>query len=167
VVRRLTDGTQLLVRPIAPEDKALLQDGLRRLSPRSVQRRFLSPKASFSATELRYLTEVDGHDHAAFVIQPADDLSELIGVGRFVRLAADPDTAEAAIVVADCWQRRGVGSLLAELLAAEARLQGVRRFTATMGADNVPAHRLMEKLTEQLQRRHGGIVDELVADLAA
>jgi hypothetical protein len=37
-----------------------------------------------------------------------------------------------------------------------------------MASDNVPAHRLMAKLTAQLEQHHaGGGVDELVLDLAA
>ena len=35
----------------------------------SVQRRFLTPKRSFSRAELRYLTEVDGRDHVALVAE--------------------------------------------------------------------------------------------------
>jgi GNAT superfamily N-acetyltransferase len=73
-----------------------------------------------------------------------------------------------AIVVADKWQRRRVGSTLVELLAARARDVGIRRFTATMGADNEPAHKLMRRLTNQLELHHAGAgIDELVMDLAA
>ena len=57
----------LLIRPILPEDKPLLVAGLRALSPESAMKRFLSPKVSFSAAELRYLTEVDQRDHIAYV----------------------------------------------------------------------------------------------------
>ena len=65
-------------------------------------------------------------------------------------------------------QRRFLGSLLADELAQRARMRGIRRFTATMGSDNVPAQRLMEKLTEHLERHHAGQgVSELTADLAA
>ena len=61
-----------------------------------------------------------------------------------------------------------MGSLLAELLADEARQSGIRRFTATMAADNVPAHRLMEKLTSRSTSATRGIgVSELVLELAA
>jgi RimJ/RimL family protein N-acetyltransferase len=71
-------------------------------------------------------------------------------------------------VVADEWQRRGLGSILAARLSGEARLLGIRRFTATIASDNLPAHRLMEKLTQHLEQHHvGGGVDELVLDLAA
>ena len=159
----------MLIRPIRADDKAMLSDGLRHLSDQSVQRRFLTGKRSFSRSELRYLTEVDGRDHVAFVAEyPGEPARRLIAVGRFVKLHEDPAAAEVAIVVADDWQRRGLGSLLGARLAREARRLGVERFTATMAADNEPAHRLMAKLTSHLEQRHAGAgVDELVLDLAA
>jgi RimJ/RimL family protein N-acetyltransferase len=84
-----------------------------------------------------------------------------------VRLQDDPDTAEVAVVVTDEWQRKGVGAALARRLADAARHEGVRRFTAVMQSDNLPAHRLMEHLTSGLESRHEGSLDELTADLAA
>jgi RimJ/RimL family protein N-acetyltransferase len=169
VLKRLPDGALILIRPIRADDKRMLENGLRQLSPQSVQRRFLTPKRSFSRAELRYLTEVDGRDHVALVAEyPGELVRRLIAVARFVRLHEDPDAAEVAIVVGDDWQRRGVGSLLAELLAARARETGIRRFTATMASDNIPAHRLMAKLTRHLEERHTGAgVSEVVLDLAA
>jgi len=169
VLERLPDGAPILIRPIRADDKRMLEDGLRHLSDESVQRRFLTLKRSFSRSELRYLTEVDGRDHAALVAEyPGEPVRRLIAVARFVRLAEDPAAAEVAIVVADDWQRRGVGSLLAERLAGEARHAGVARFTATMASDNVAAHKLMRKLTTHLERHHVGHgVSELVLDLAA
>ena len=134
-----------------------------------MQRRFLSPKRSFSRSELRYLTELDPRRHVALVAEsPTQPVRRLIAVARFVRLHDDPDAAEAAIVVADDWQGRGVGSLMARELAARARGLGIARFTATMASDNVPAHRLLHKLNAQLERRaQGHGVSELVLDLAA
>ena len=169
MIERLPDGAPVLIRPIRPDDKGMLADGLRRLSPESAQRRFLTPKRSFSRTELRYLTEVDGRDHVALVVEPlGQPVRHLIAVARFVRIHDDPLSADVAIVVADEWQRRGLGSLLAAKLAGEARRLRVRRFTATMASDNLPAHRLMKKLAQHLEQHHaGGGVDELVLDLAA
>jgi RimJ/RimL family protein N-acetyltransferase len=146
----LTDGTTVRVRPIAPEDKPLLVEGLRQLSPETSFRRFLSPKVSFTAAELRYLTEVDGHDHVALVA--IDEDGDLVGVGRFVRLE-DPTEAEIAIVVADPLQGEGLGTRLGYALIEEAIRHGVERFTATMQGDNRPAHRLMAKLTSRLAER--------------
>jgi protein lysine acetyltransferase len=94
--------------------------------------------------------------------------NRLVGVARWVRLHDDPEAAEIAIVVGDDWQGRGVGGLLGEAVAEEARLRGIRRFTATMQSDNRPAHRLMARLTDHLERQHHGAgVSEVVLDLAA
>jgi len=169
VLKRLPDGAPILIRPIRADDKRMLENGLRHLSPETVQRRFLTPKSSFSRAELRYLTEVDGRDHVALVVEsPTDPVRRLIAVARFIRLHDDRDAAEAAIVVADDWQRRGLGSLLAGELAGMARALEIRRFTATMASDNAAAHRLMRRLTEALDEHYAGFgVDELVAQLAA
>ena len=169
VLKRLPDGALILVRPIRADDKRMLEDGLRHLSDESVQRRFLTLKRSFSRSELRYLTEVNGRDHVALVAEyPGDAVRRLIAVARFVRLADDPTSAEAAIVVADDWQRRGVATQLAELLSEEARRNGIRRFTATMASDNVAAHRLMRRMTARLEGHHAGHgVTEMVLELAA
>ena len=158
-----------MIRPIRPDDKGMLSDGLRRLSLQSVQRRFLTPKRSFSRAELRYLTEVDGRDHVALVAEnPCDPSRRLIAVARFVRNNAEPDTAEIAVTVGDSWQGRGLGSVLGTHLAHLARNRGIWTFTATMASENTPAHKLMAKLTKQLRRQHvGGGVDELTLDLAA
>ena len=169
MVRRLPDGTPVLIRKIRPADRHFLALGLRNLSAVSVRRRFLSPKPRFTRRELRYLTEVDGHDHVALVVEaPRQPVRQLIAVARFVRLPTDPATAEAAILVTDHWQGRGVGSLLARELAARARGLGIKRFTATMDSDNLAALRLMEKLAYHLERgrsEHG--VSELSFELVA
>jgi GNAT superfamily N-acetyltransferase len=169
VLKRLRNGTPVLIRPIRADDKRLLEDGLRHLSQTSIQRRFLSPKPRFSSSELRYLTEVDGWDHVALMAEsPTQPARRLIAVARYVRDPEHPETAEAAIVVRDDFQRRGLGSLLAEELAQRARMRGVRRFTATMASDNVPARRLLEKLTDHLERHHAGQgVSELTAELTS
>src|SRR3954447_8070408 len=103
----LLDGTLVFVRPITPQDKPLLVDGLRRISPETAMRRFLSPKFRFTPAELRYLTEVDQHDHIALVAVDVADPSLLIAVARCVRVAAD--TADVAVVVGDPWQGLGLG----------------------------------------------------------
>jgi RimJ/RimL family protein N-acetyltransferase len=142
------------IRPIRPEDKALLRWGLAHLSDATIQRRFLAPKPRFSEAELRYLTEVDGHDHVALVA--IDEDGDLLGVGRFVRLE-DPAAAEIAILIADPFQRQGLGTRLGYELVEEAVRHGVERFTATMAGDNRPAHRLMAKLTTRLDERRAAV----------
>ena len=159
----LLDGTTVFVRPISPEDKPLLAEGLRRLSPETAFRRFLSPKVSFSAAELRYLTEVDQRDHIAYVALQGDTL---VAVARCVR--TDDDTADLAIVVGDPWQGLGLGRQLAALVAERAREQGITQIAGTMLAGNTAALRLMRGFGTQVDRdviSHG--VREVVTRLAA
>ena len=142
----LPDATTVRIRPITPEDKPLLSAGLRMLSPESAMRRFLSPKTSFSAAELRYLTEVDQVDHIALAAVDAHH-GGLIAVARCVRVAED--TAELAIVVGDPWQQMGLGRVLIELLAERA---DVARFSGTMLATNRGAVKLMRGFGTHVDR---------------
>lgn len=161
----LADGERLVVRPIRPDDKDELQKALSRLSEESARRRFLSPKPAFTRGELRYLTELDGHDHVALVAELAEHPGAIVAVGRFVRLPDDPECADIAIVVGDPLQRRGVGTWLGELLADEARAHGIRRFSATMLGDNIAAHRLLRKVSDRLERNLHDGASEIVVEL--
>jgi hypothetical protein len=59
----LRDGSAVLIRQVRSTDAALLADGFGRLSAASRRRRFRGVKKELSAAELRYLTDVDHHDH--------------------------------------------------------------------------------------------------------
>ena len=61
----LRDGSTVLIRQVHSADAPLLADGFARLSTRSRQLRFLTPKKELSPAELRYFTDVDHHDHEA------------------------------------------------------------------------------------------------------
>ena len=163
----LDDGSTLVVRPIEATDKAMLAAGLTRLSETSRQRRFLGPKPRLTQAELRYLTEVDGHDHYA-VVAVDPESAEIVAVARWVRLRTDPEAAEAAVVVCDALQHRGLGKQLARMLADAARAEGIRRIHATMLSDNPPALALMRVIAARLRdggHDHG--THEVVAELAA
>lgn len=130
---RIRDGAQVDVRPIEPGDKDALRDGFAKLSPESRYERFLSPLDQLSNSMLRYFTEVDHHDHEALVAFDMD--GRAVGVARYVR-EENPDIAEAAIIVADDWHGRGLGTALLHELAERARQEGVARFSALVLARN-------------------------------
>ncbi len=164
----LQDGTAVEIRPIRADDKARLAAGHARLSPESQRRRYLAAKPRLTAADLRYLTEIDGHDHVALVAVFAERPELIVAVGRFVRLAGDPEAAEFAIVVGDELQGQGLGSHLAELLAERAVAEGVKRFTATTETDNEPAQRLIRRISHHLSYDHrSGPLREVAAELAA
>jgi GNAT superfamily N-acetyltransferase len=161
----LTDKTVVTVREIRESDKDMLAAGYARLSERSRLRRFLAPKPRLTASDLRYLTEVDGVNHYAAVALLD---GHIVGVARWVRLVGDAESAEAAVVVGDPLQGKGLGKALARNLADAARARGVKRITASIMSDNPPAAALMRVIADRLtdSGHHDG-VHELVAELAA
>src|SRR3954471_2021896 len=155
----LPQGTWL--RPIAPADKDRLSAGVAALSPESAYGRFLTGKSSLTPGELRYLTEVDGVDHIALVVLQG---SELIAVGRIVRDAERPDTAEIAVTVCDDWQRRGIGRALTRELTLRS---GVERVSGTMLAGNRAALALMRGIGPFEYSAISGGVREVVARVSS
>lgn len=141
----LQDGSEVLIGRVTPADARLLAEAFARLSEESRRLRFLGPKPHLSSSELRYLTEVDGHRHEALAaIDP--QTGQGIGIGRFVRDRQRPVRAEVAITVADAWQRRGLGKLLLERLADRAREEGITSFSALVSHDNRNMHALLKRI---------------------
>jgi RimJ/RimL family protein N-acetyltransferase/nucleotide-binding universal stress UspA family protein len=159
----LRDGSSVLIRAIEPEDRELLRSGFEDLSERSRYLRFQSPLTELSDDQLSYLTVVDHHEHEALLaIDPESD--DAVGVARFVRVS--DGVAECAIVVADEWQNRGLGSELLERLVERAHEEGIERFTALVLADNNDALRLLERLGDTVRRGAGSQI-ELEIELPA
>lgn len=140
---RLRDGSRATIRPIQPDDKALIVAAFAQLSPDSRYRRFFTTLDTLDERRLAFLTEIDHRDHEALIaIEPETGAG--IGVARFVRV--DANVAEPAIVVVDRWQRRGLGLALLERLADHARAEGIARFSGVVLVENHDALRLVERL---------------------
>lgn len=165
----LADGTPAVIRPIRHDGGPQLTEALRRLSPESRYHRFLSTKETLSPDELYYLTHCDGVNHLALVLAITDLQGhelEAVAVARCIRDSEDEELAEAAIVVADAWQRRGVGKVLMQDLAERARQVGIRRWQALFLSGNTGARRLMEAVAWQRSERSAGQgVVEAIYDL--
>lgn len=143
----LRDGTAVEIRLLRPEDKRLLVEGLRRLSPESRFFRFFSHRDRLSPRELAYLTELDHENHVAIGAKTIDaDGNEIgLGVARFIRLE-QPEIAEAAITVADDAQGKGLGRLLFDKLVGAAHERGVKVFRFDVLAENAAMLKLIEAL---------------------
>jgi GNAT superfamily N-acetyltransferase len=147
----LSDGSRVEIRPLGPDDKAGLSAGFERLSELSRYRRFLSPTSRLSSEQLAYLTEIDHHDHEALVaIEPLSRHG--LAIARYVRSAEQSPEAEAAVAVADDWQRRGLGTALLGQLALRARDEGIICFRALVLKDNEAVRHLLETLGEVHER---------------
>src|SRR5216683_930913 len=111
----LRDGSWVAIRPVRPEDGPLLTDGFARLSARSRRSRFFTGKVRLSEAEVRYLTNIDHHDHEALCAVSRDGRG--VGVARYIRDRDETASAEVAVTVVDEWQGRGLGGKLLALLS--------------------------------------------------
>jgi GNAT superfamily N-acetyltransferase len=163
---RLRDGALLLVRPLEREDAPLLAAGFERLGAESRYRRFMGFKKGLPPRELDLLTSVDHHEHEAITATDADT-ERGVGVAHMYRHPDRPEVAEVAVTVVDEWQGRGVGGVLLERLAARAREDGVRVFTASLMADNRAMLRLFERVGRVTVGRRAAGALELEVELSA
>jgi acetyltransferase len=142
---RLPDGTNIIIRPIRPEDDAIELAFISGLSRDSAYNRLLSAR-KLTPDEIRHLTRIDYEQEVAFIAVTADGgQARLLGVARYVR-DADATGAEFAIVVADAWQRKGVGTLLLSTLLRHAHSAGIVRLHGITLATNQAMQNLARKL---------------------
>jgi RimJ/RimL family protein N-acetyltransferase len=136
---------RLWVRPIEAADRASLAAAFERLSPESRMQRFMAPKPRLTARELTYLTEIDHVTHEALAAVDARD--EIVAVARYAAWSPPQSgAAEVAIAVLDSFQRRGIGTALAEQVIERARENGFVLLTASTSWDNIAARALLARL---------------------
>ena len=129
---RLRSGAPVHLRPIRPADAEALVSFHDRLSTEAVYRRYFFSHRHLTPAEVEHFTTVDYVDRMALV---AEVDGRLVAVGRYERLTGTA-TAEAAFVVADEFQRQGIGTLLLEHLAERAWSVGITAFSAQTLAEN-------------------------------
>ncbi len=144
-------GTQVALRLLQPGDAELIRNFFRRLSSETIYRRFLSPVTAPNDTLVKRLVDIDHCEREALI---ALDDRGIVGVARYG--TGRGATHDVAVVVADEWQGRGLGTLLMRRLAHIARLRGIASFHATMLGDNMQAQALVRGLSSRTTMRFEG-----------
>lgn len=162
----LSDGTPARLRALVSGDRQLLEQMYAALSPASRYGRFLSTPPRLTEPILDYLINtVDQVDHVALVLlAPAGGPDEhAVGVGRIARYPDDPTTADVSLAVADAWQGRGAGSVLAKALL-KYRPTGVTRLVSMIAAGNAASFAVMSELGTATRRPvEGGAFEVTIA----
>jgi acetyltransferase len=132
----LQDGTEVLLRPIKPEDEPLWLAMLGSCSKESLYSRFryfFHWETHEVATRYCY---IDYDREIAIVAEIVEDgQRKLIGVGRLV---ADPDheTVEYAILIADAWQQKDLGNIITDFCMEVVEGGSLKKIVAQTTADN-------------------------------
>jgi GNAT superfamily N-acetyltransferase len=157
---RHRDGLLVALRPVHPEDRDVLLEGFGRLSDETRYQRFLAPMDRLTERQLRYLTELDQVNHFAWAagFREADGQETGVALARYVRTSADPCVAEIAVVVADAYQGRGLGSLLVDGLTLVAMDHGIEELTGFLFGDNRRMLRIFEHLGAEICDDSPGVV---------
>jgi len=139
----LRDGTGVTIRDMHPDDEDRLVAFHARLSPHSQRLRFFTAHPRLSEGEVQRFTHVDGHTRVALV---AERDGEIVAVARYDRLPHSA-VAEAAFVVRDDHQGRGLGTLLLDRLAEHARHEGIARLVAETLPENAHMLHILRRYT--------------------
>lgn len=146
------EGNSFLIRPITPSDKDYLKIGLKEMTPESRRQRFQSGKNDFSEKELKYLTEVDMHDHIAFVACIKKEPHDLpAGVIRGIKDKNQPLKLEIAITIIDHYQGRGLGLAMMNKLESYAKNHGYTHFFGDLHNSNDKMVKLLQKFSKNHQ----------------
>jgi ribosomal protein S18 acetylase RimI-like enzyme len=152
----------ITIRPLRNGDTETVAALFARLGERSREKRFCGAKPRLAEPELVKLARVDSAHHV--LVGYVDGDADPAGIARLVR---DGSSAEIAFAVADEYQGRGIGSILAGRLAADARAAGITELVATVCGDNPSVVALLKRLGNRLDVSWGGREREFVVGLEA
>lgn len=133
---RMRDGTEIILRPIRPEDEPAWMELLGSCSQETIYSRFRYFFFWQSHDVASRYCYIDYDREMAIVAEKQEgDRRRLLGIGR---LTADPSrsVAEYAVLVQDDWQNRGLGGLLTDYCTEIARAWGVKKIIAYTTTDN-------------------------------
>jgi acetyltransferase len=133
-------GSEVRLRPIRPEDEPAMVRFHQTLSDESVHSRYfhlIRLDQRVAHERLARICSIDEDREVVMVAERSDPsgASEIIGVGRLVRLEGKNE-AELAVIVSDAHQHHGLGSELVRLLIGIAREKKLGRLVASILPEN-------------------------------
>jgi len=147
---QLNDGTDIIIRPIRPEDAEIEAKFVRELSTEARYFRFMNALQELSQEMLVRFTQIDYHNEMALIaVKPNGDSEEQIGVARYAT-NLDKTSCEFALVVSDQWQSRGIAHRLMRNLMEIARDRNLERMEGQVLSSNTKMLELVTSLNFQI-----------------
>jgi acetyltransferase len=133
---RMRDGTEVLLRPIEPEDEPLEHEMLTTLSEETLRGRFFQVIKNITHEMLIRYCNIDYDREMAIVGEVREgEKRRIIGIGRLI---SEPDfkKGEFAVVVHDDYQGKGLGYKLVDLLIGIGHEKGLEKIYGIVLTDN-------------------------------
>ncbi len=153
---KMKDGTEVTMRPIRPEDEPLMVQFHTTLSERSVYLRYFCSLSLSTRVDHERLVRIcfGAYDRGMALVadyrNPQNGEHQILGVGRLSGLHKGTE-AEAAVIVSDQWQGRGLGTELLRRVAQVAREERFRRLSGEILRDNLATQAIFRKTGFELR----------------
>jgi acetyltransferase len=148
---QLADGTNVVIRPIRPEDAELEQEFVHNLSEESRYFRFMNSVQELSEPVLAHFTQIDYSRELALIAVTGEQDKEIeLGVTRFA-INPDGESCEFALVIADSMRGKGLGHKLMITLMDAARSKGLKFMEGEVLNNNVSMLKLMKRLNFSIE----------------
>jgi acyl-CoA hydrolase/GNAT superfamily N-acetyltransferase len=159
--RTTKEGLTLFLRPVRISDEPLLKDFFYSLSDQSMYRRFISTRKDMSHERLQEFVVIDYTREIVILASIQKDEKEfIVGVSQYA-IDENSHTAEAAFVIRDDYQNKGIGKELLSYLTYLAKKNGLLGFTAEVLVENKLMLHLFESMGFDIEKRHSSGVCEL------
>ncbi len=143
---QLSNGVNICIRPIRPEDADLETNFHSRLSERTKYFRFMQALHELTPEMIVRFTQIDYDREMAFIAITDDEHKTTeLAVGRYL-MNPDGQSVEFALVVADDCHSLGIGTRLMNSLMQSAKAKGMLFFEGEVLAINQPMLSLVTKL---------------------
>lgn len=160
-IRTLTNGKEIMLRPVKISDEPLLKDFFYSLSDQSIYRRFISSRKDMPHERLQEFVIIDyTKEMVILAVEEEEEMETVLGVAQY-GIDENSHTAEAAFVTRDTHQNLGIGTALLQYLTILAKREGLLGFTAEVLVENSPMLHLFEKMGFDIQKRSSSGVYEL------
>jgi acetyltransferase len=160
---QLNDGTDIIIRPIRPEDAEIEAQFVRDLSSEAKYFRFMNSLQELSQEMLVRFTQIDYHNEMALIAATSNDAGEeQIGVARYTT-NLDKTSCEFALAVSDKWQGRSIAHHLMKNLMEVARDRNLERMEGHVLTENSKMLELVASLNFEIKNDPDDSAIKLVA----
>jgi acetyltransferase len=160
---KMTDGTEVTLRPIRPEDEPLEHAMLSSLSPESLRNRFFSLIQDISHEMLIRFCNIDYDREMAIVAEiKKGEQKSIIGIGRLM-IEPDGRQGEFAVLVHDAHHGKGLGYKLVDTIIGIGQDKGLEEIYGLVLTENERMLQLTRKMGFQYRLMPGGVTEVRLA----